>query len=78
MRTILLTFILAPVLASAADDAARVTVGSKAFTESVILGEVVVQLARHHGHETDYKQQIGGTRLVWEALLAGQVDVYPE
>lgn len=78
MRTLVLIFMLAPVLASAADDVARVTVGSKAFTESVILGEVVVQIARHQGHETDYKQQIGGTRLVWEALLAGQVDVYPE
>ena len=78
MRTFLSILVLAPVLASAADDATRVTVGSKAFTESVILGEVVVQIARHQGYEAAHKQQIGGTRLVWEALLAGQVDVYPE
>lgn len=78
MPTFLSILILAPAVAWAADDVTRVTVGSKAFTESVILGEVVVQLARHQEYEAAHKQQIGGTRLVWEALLAGQVDVYPE
>jgi len=55
-----------------------VTVGSKSFTESVILGEVVAHLARQSGFSVARKEGVGGTRLLWEALLAGQIDVYPE
>lgn len=56
----------------------RVEVGSKLFTESVILGEIVKQLAESEGIETDFYRQLGGTRVVWNALLEGEIDVYPE
>ena len=56
----------------------RIAVGSKAFTESVILGEIVVHLAEKAGAETVYKRELGGTRVLWNALLRGDIDVYPE
>ena len=41
----------------------QVTVGSKSFTESVILGEIVRQLAEHEGAAADHRKQLGGTRV---------------
>lgn len=56
----------------------EVRIGSKAFTESVTLGEIATQLGRSAGVDTAHRAQLGGTRILWEALLAGQIDVYPE
>lgn len=55
-----------------------VRVGSKAFTESVILGEIVSLLAQDAGMTAERLAGVGGTRLLWEALRVGQIDVYPE
>jgi osmoprotectant transport system permease protein len=55
-----------------------VRVGSKAFTESVILGELATQLCNNAGVTTIHRSQLGGTRILWDALLAGQIDIYPE
>ena len=62
--------------ARAAPDALHVA--SKAFTESVILAELVMQLERDSGVPVEHRPGLGGTRLIWNALLAGSVDVYPE
>lgn len=70
--------VCAPSLRSAGDEKSSVRVGSKAFTESVILGEIVSHLAAHAGAKPKHVKGLGGTRLLWEALLAGQIDVYPE
>lgn len=56
----------------------RVVIASKAFTESVILGDIATQLAQSQGQEVVHKRQLGGTRIVWDALLKGEVDAYPE
>jgi osmoprotectant transport system permease protein len=53
-------------------------VGSKAFTESVILAEIATQLARAAGVTAEHRSGLGGTRLVWDALVRGVIDVYPE
>jgi osmoprotectant transport system permease protein len=53
-------------------------VGSKGFTESVILGEIVTQTARAAGLAAEHRSGFGGTRLVWDALVRGAIDVYPE
>lgn len=58
--------------------ARRVVIASKAFTESVILGDIASQLAQDTGQNVVHKRQLGGTRIVWDALLNGQVDAYPE
>ena len=55
-----------------------VTVGSKKFTESVILAEVALHLARDHGLEADHTRELGGTRVLWNALVGGEIDLYPE
>ncbi len=53
-------------------------VASKSFTESVVLGEIAVQRARAAGAPAEHRRGLGGTRLVWNALEAGQVDLYPD
>jgi osmoprotectant transport system permease protein len=58
--------------------AAEVRVGSKAFTESIVLGEMATQLARSVGAPAVHRPALGGTRVLWEALQRGDVDVYPD
>jgi osmoprotectant transport system permease protein len=53
-------------------------VGSKKFTESVVLGEIIAQLARSTGAPAEHLQEMGGTRILWNALIEGEIDVYPE
>ena len=54
-------------------------VGSKDFTEQVILGEIVAQqIERRLGVKVDRKLHLGGTLLAHTALVGGQIDVYPE
>lgn len=65
-------------LATAALRAKPVRIGSKQFTESVILGEVARAAARQAGVEAIHKRQLGGTRILWRALRQGDIDVYPE
>jgi osmoprotectant transport system permease protein len=53
------------------------SVGSKRFTESYILGEIVAQTAQPHA-SAQHKPGLGSTAVVLEALKAGAIDVYPE
>ncbi len=55
-----------------------IRVGSKQFTESVILGEMLVQLIRSTGEEATHLSELGGTRFVYDALKRGEVDLYSE
>ena len=55
-----------------------VIVGSKKFTESVILADITAQLAGLDYPNVVNKQEIGGTRVLWNALIKGDIDVYPE
>ena len=64
--------------AAAAETERPVRVGSKVFTESVVLGEMVRLLAESTGHAAEHRRELGGTRVLWGALLAGEIDVYPE
>ncbi|MHC4219297.1 MAG: ABC transporter permease/substrate-binding protein [Planctomycetota bacterium] len=61
-----------------ASNAATVVVGSKKFTESVILGEIAHQAATLQGAEAEHRREIGGTRILFNALRDGQIDIYPE
>src|SRR3972149_3493973 len=59
--------------------AAELTVGSKRFTESYILGEIVAQTARNAGEaRVTFKPGLGNTAVVFAALKSGAIDVYPE
>jgi osmoprotectant transport system permease protein len=55
-----------------------VHVGSKSFTESVILGELARFRAESAGAAAAHRQQLGGTLILWKALVNGDIDVYPE
>lgn len=55
-----------------------VRVGSKGFTESVVLGELATRLAASAGAAAAHRRALGGTRVVWEALRRGEIDLYPE
>ncbi|PZP58631.1 MAG: amino acid ABC transporter permease [Pseudoxanthomonas spadix] len=68
----MLLCLLSPALAR------QVTVGSKNFTEGVILAEIAVAQARKDGVEVAHKRQLGGTRILWRALQEGDIDAYAE
>jgi osmoprotectant transport system permease protein len=55
----------------------RLTIGSKRFTEAYIVAEVLAQTARPHA-AVQVRAGLGNTAIVYEALRAGQIDVYPE
>jgi osmoprotectant transport system permease protein len=56
----------------------EVRIGSKKFTESVILGEAARLLMTEAGLKARHRRELGGTRVLWNALLRGEIDVYPE
>jgi glycine betaine/choline ABC-type transport system substrate-binding protein len=55
-----------------------IVVGSKNFTESVLLGEIVAQRLEKAGCPVDRKLDLGGTLVCDRAITAGSIDVYPE
>jgi len=55
-----------------------VKVGSKLFTESVLLGEMATQIIESEGMDVEYFDQLGGTQILWNALIEGEIDIYPE
>jgi osmoprotectant transport system permease protein len=57
-----------------------VRVGSKVFTEGVLLGEMIADLVRVAGVRAEHRETrgLGGTRVLWNALLKGGIDVYAE
>jgi osmoprotectant transport system permease protein len=54
------------------------TVGSKTFTESHVLAELVAQRLELAGYSVDRRLGLGGTLVLWGALQSGAVDIYPE
>ena len=64
-------------LPACADDVLRV--GSKRFTESYILGEVVTRTAQGAaGVRVEHKPGLGNTAILFAALKSGAIDVYPD
>jgi osmoprotectant transport system permease protein len=58
--------------------ASPIVVGSKKFTESYVLGEIARRALNEHGLQTEHRQGMGGTIILWQALRGGQIDAYPE
>lgn len=65
-------------LCAPARAAGPVVVGSKRFTESYILGEIVRQALAANGVPAVHKQGLGNTAVMEQALATGGIDVYPE
>lgn len=77
LRALLLVIVLA--LAPGASDAAgTVTVGSKRFTESYLLAELVRQSLERAGVPAVHREGLGNTGILVQALGTGAIDVYPE
>src|SRR3954464_7106917 len=56
-----------------------IVVGSKNFTEQLILGEIAAQQIERKLHlRVERKLNLGGTMLAHEALVKGDIDLYPE
>jgi osmoprotectant transport system permease protein len=62
---------------SGATGADTLVVGSKRFTESYILGEIVARAASDHA-PMRYRPGLGNTGIVFAALEAGSIDMYPD
>lgn len=69
-----------PAAGSLAQDAEKptVTVGSKDFTEQVLINEMLAQLLEEAGYPVERQLNLGGTAIVHEALVNGEVDTYIE
>jgi len=65
-------------LAACSPEKKTIVVGSKNFTESVILGEVVAQTLERAGCTVDRKLNMGGTFVCDSAMTAGSLDAYVE
>lgn len=78
MRTVI-AFMLGLLLAGGSAQAAdAVRVGSKLDSESGLLGTMILQMLEANGIPTENKIQLGPTKIVRSALLAGEIDIYPE
>jgi glycine betaine/choline ABC-type transport system substrate-binding protein len=56
-----------------------IRIGSKNFTEQVLLGEIIAQHLEHRLHgKVDRRLNLGGTLLAHQALIDGEIDLYPE
>lgn len=59
-------------------DERPITIGSKNFSEQVILGEIAAQGLEARGLRVDRRLNLGGTFVCHQALVAGELDLYPE
>ncbi len=60
-------------------DPNRIVVGSKNFTEQVVLGELIAQhLEERTGLEVERRFYLGGTYICHQSVLAGRIDLYVE
>ena len=56
----------------------EITVGSKNFTEQVILGELYSQALEADGYDVNKRLDLGNVTVLDKALQSGEIDMYPE
>ncbi len=69
---------LAGALLASPAAAQDVVVGSKNFTESRILGEMLTLLVEEAGLTVEHRSGLGGTMVCFDALRTGEIDLYPD
>ena len=57
---------------------AQVVVSSKIDTEGGVLGNIILQVLQNNDIAVEDRTQLGGTPIVREAIIAGEIDIYPE
>ena len=76
LATIVITAVL---LSSCSSRTNRIVIGSKNFTESLILGELMAQqIEAHSPLKVERRFYLAGTYICQQAVLAGRIDIYPE
>ncbi len=76
IRALAILVAVLPALCFAQD---TLTIGSKRFTESYVLGAIIMQVARDAGEaKVVYRPGLGNTGIVFAALRNGAIDLYPE
>ncbi len=63
---------------SAVSVAKPIVIGSKDFTESYILAEIMALFLKEHGYDIQTTLGLGGTVVCYTALQNGEIDIYPE
>ena len=57
----------------------RIVIGSKNFTEQLVLGEIIAQQIENKTHLTvERRFYLAGTYICHQAILGGRIDIYPE
>jgi len=78
-RTLALATLAGVLFSSAAwAQGGAVRVGSKIDTEGALLGQLIVQVLEANGIKTENRLRLGNTKIVRSALMAGEIDIYPE
>src|SRR5487761_2500560 len=81
MRRATLIAALTPLLLAGCGrrNARTIVVGSKNFTEQIVLAELFAQqIEAHTALRVERRVNLGGTMICHQALLAGKIDLYPE
>ena len=78
LRSGMTALVLAAVLNACAEENPTLTVGSKNFTESMILAEMMALMAEREGITVQRAIPYGSPDVVFEGLKQGKIDLYPE
>ena len=77
LRLLSIFFLHLALCCSSLAQADTLKIGSKRFTESYVLGEILAQSAEPYA-EVERRPGLGNTAIVFEALKSGGIDLYPE
>lgn len=74
----ILTIVLGVFGTTAIAQDAPIRVGSKQFTEQIVLGQIILTALEDAGYAVEDRTNLGGTQVVRDALVNGEIDVYAE
>src|SRR5271166_6457228 len=79
LRQSIFVLLLASLTACGPSRENRIVVGSKNFTEQLILGEMIAQQIENKTHlPVERRFYLAGTYICHQAILGGRIDIYPE
>jgi len=78
LKSLAVGLVLAVAAGATAQAADAVVVSSKIDTEGNLLGNVIAQVLQSHGVAVTNKVSLGATPIVRKAIIAGEIDIYPE
>jgi osmoprotectant transport system substrate-binding protein len=78
-RTKIRSLLVASLVLTSCSRGPSIVVGSKNFSEQLILGEIIAQHLEKTMHVTVIRKlDLGGTLLAHQAIVKGEIDIYPE